>query len=488
MFAPPQSGAQGEKKRRIGLITISHLTKIFEGKGPRVTALEDVNLEIGKGDIYGIIGMSGAGKSTLLRCLTLLERPTSGQIMLAGQDIASLSGAQLRAARRGMGVVFQGYNLLMQKTVAENVAFPLRLEKGYDKAAVQARVAELLAIVGLEDRAGAYPAQLSGGQKQRVAIARALATQPEMLLCDEPTSALDPLTTKIHAGPADGYQQKAGRHHHHHHPRAFGGTGHLFHVAVISEGRLAESGAVADVFGSPRSCDKAAAGQRGVKTMAEFFNEYGALLWEGTLETLYMTLFATLFAYVLGLPMGVLLTVTKAGGVAPAPRFNAVFGWLVNLLRSLPFIILMFFIIPFTRLLVGTSIGATAALVPLTLSAAPFIARMVEQSLEEIDTGVIEAAQCMGATRWQIVTRVLLVESVPSLLRGLSISLITILGYTAITGSVGAGGLGNLAFRFGYQRYQKPVMYATVLLLILLVCVIQIIFDLAARKADKRTR
>ena len=119
------------------MITISHLTKIFEGKGPRVTAL---------------------------------ERPTSGQIMLAGQDIASLSGAQLRAARRGMGVVFQGYNLLMQKTVAENVAFPLRLEKGYDKAAVQARVAELLAIVGLEDRAGAYPAQLSGGQKQRVAI------------------------------------------------------------------------------------------------------------------------------------------------------------------------------------------------------------------------------------------------------------------------------------------------------------------------------
>jgi len=179
------------------LITISHLTKIFEGKGPRVTALEDVNLEIGKGDIYGIIGMSGAGKSTLLRCLTLLERPTSGQIMLAGQDIASLSGAQLRAARRGMGVVFQGYNLLMQKTVAENVAFPLRLEKGYDKAAVQARVAELLAIVGLEDRAGAYPAQLSGGQKQRVAIARAMANDPAILLADEPTGALDSATGRL---------------------------------------------------------------------------------------------------------------------------------------------------------------------------------------------------------------------------------------------------------------------------------------------------
>ena len=221
------------------MITISHLTKIFEGKGPRVTALEDVNLEIGKGDIYGIIGMSGAGKSTLLRCLTLLERPTSGQIMLAGQDIASLSGAQLRAARRGMGVVFQGYNLLMQK--------------GYDKAAVQARVAELLAIVGLEDRAGAYPAQLSGGQKQRVAIARALATQPEMLLCDEPTSALDPLTTKSMLALLTDINKKLG-------VTIIIITHELSvvqaicsHVAVISEGRLAESGAVADVFGSPRS-------------------------------------------------------------------------------------------------------------------------------------------------------------------------------------------------------------------------------------------
>ena len=194
-----------------------------------------MNLEIGKGDIYGIIGMSGAGKSTLLRCLTLLERPTSGQIMLAGQDIASLSGAQLRAARRGMGVVFQGYNLLMQKTVAENVAFPLRLEKGYDRAAVQARVAELLAIVGLEDRAGAYPAQLSGGQKQRVAIARALAMDPHVMLFDEATSKKLGVTIIIITHELSVVQAICS------------------HVAVISEGRLAESGAVADVFGSPRS-------------------------------------------------------------------------------------------------------------------------------------------------------------------------------------------------------------------------------------------
>lgn len=222
--------------------------------------------------------------------------------------------------------------------------------------------------------------------------------------------------------------------------------------------------------------------------MVEFFSQYSTLLLEGTWETLYMTFCSTLFAYVLGLPMGVLLTVTKKGGIAQAPRFNAIFGWLVNILRSLPFIILMFFIIPFTRLVAGTSIGATAALVPLTVSAAPFVARMVEQSLEEIDQSVIEASQCMGATKWQIITRVLLIESVPSLLRGLSISLITIIGYTAITGSVGAGGLGNLAYRFGFQRYQKSVMYATVAVLILLVCIIQGIFNLISRKADKRNR
>ena len=222
--------------------------------------------------------------------------------------------------------------------------------------------------------------------------------------------------------------------------------------------------------------------------MAEFFQQYGALLAEGTLETLYMTGAATLFSYVLGLPMGVVLTVTKPGSIAPAPRFNWLFGWVVNILRSLPFIILMFFLIPFTRALVGTSIGATAALVPLTISAAPFVARMVEQSLEEVDKGVLEAAVCMGATRWQIITRVLLVESVPSLLRGLSITIITIFGYTAVTGAVGAGGLGNIAFRFGYQRYQTDVMYATVVLVVILVCIIQSVCSFLARKSDKRNR
>ena len=180
----------------MALIEIQHLTKVFGTGADRVTALEDVSLRVEDGDIFGIIGMSGAGKSTLLRCLSMLEKPTSGQIVLDGSDLAAMNGAQLRAERRKMGVVFQGYNLLMQKTVAENVAFPLKLEKGFDKAAVAARGDELLELVGLADKAGAYPAQLSGGQKQRVAIARSLVNDPAILLADEPTGALDSQTSR----------------------------------------------------------------------------------------------------------------------------------------------------------------------------------------------------------------------------------------------------------------------------------------------------
>ena len=222
--------------------------------------------------------------------------------------------------------------------------------------------------------------------------------------------------------------------------------------------------------------------------MLDFLSNYGSLLLEGTGETLYMTFVPTLVSYLIGLPMGVLLTTTKPGGIMAAPRFHTVFGWFVNLFRSIPFMILIFFVLPVTRFLVGTSIGATAANVPLSIAAAPFVARLVEQSLEEIDQGVIEASRCMGATNWQIITRVLLVESVPSLLRGLSITIITIFRYTAVTGAVGAGGLGNIAFRFGYQRYQTDVMYATVALVVALVCIIQAVCSFLARKSDKRNR
>ena len=222
--------------------------------------------------------------------------------------------------------------------------------------------------------------------------------------------------------------------------------------------------------------------------MSELFTNYGELFLQGTLDTLFMTFVATLFAYIIGLPLGVLLTITKKGSIAPAPTFNAVFGWVINILRSLPFMILMIFVMPLTRIIIGSSIGTVAATVPLIIAAFPFVARMVETSFEEVDHGVIEAARCMGANNFQIVSRVLLVESVPSLLRGLSISTITILGYTAITGALGAGGLGDIAVRYGFHRYKPEVMYATIVLLIILVCIIQGFCNLASRTSDKRNR
>ncbi|MBE6898858.1 MAG: ATP-binding cassette domain-containing protein [Ruminococcaceae bacterium] len=176
------------------MIRIEHLSKIYQTK-TQVDALKDINLHVQPGDIYGIIGMSGAGKSTLLRCISFLEQPTSGSIFLDGTDMSSVSPRQLQEIRKEMGVIFQGYNLLMQKTIRKNIAFPLELNKT-PKADIDKRVDELLRIVGLSDKADFYPAQLSGGQRQRVAIARALATNPKVLLCDEPTSALDPLTTR----------------------------------------------------------------------------------------------------------------------------------------------------------------------------------------------------------------------------------------------------------------------------------------------------
>lgn len=177
------------------MIQIENLSKIFKGREGEVAALQDVSLTIDTGDIFGIIGMSGAGKSTLLRCLCTLEQPTSGRVLLDGTDLSTLTGKALLDTRRRMGVVFQGYNLLMQRTVRQNITFPLRMA-GRKGGETVKRADELLALVGLSDKAENYPSQLSGGQKQRVAIARALATSPEVLFCDEPTSALDSLTTQ----------------------------------------------------------------------------------------------------------------------------------------------------------------------------------------------------------------------------------------------------------------------------------------------------
>lgn len=176
------------------LIQIKDLHKVFKIKGRDVIALEGINLTIKEGEIFGIIGLSGAGKSTLVRCINFLEKPTSGAVVFDGQDLNTLSDKELRKARQEMGMIFQQFNLLMQRTALENVCFPLELA-GVKKDEVVKRAQELLEIVGLSERANAYPVQLSGGQKQRVAIARALATNPKVLLCDEATSALDPQTT-----------------------------------------------------------------------------------------------------------------------------------------------------------------------------------------------------------------------------------------------------------------------------------------------------
>lgn len=224
------------------------------------------------------------------------------------------------------------------------------------------------------------------------------------------------------------------------------------------------------------------------ESVSAFFAQYGNLLWQGSVDTLIMVAVSTLFAYLLGLPLGVLLNITKPDGIWPRRGFNSVAGWITNLGRSLPFLILMILLLDFTKLIVGTKIGIRGAIVPLIISATPFVARMVESSLAEVDAGVVEAAQSMGCTVPQIVFKVLLPEAKPSLLLGGSISTVTILAYTAIAGTVGAGGLGDLAIRYGYNRKVESMMWATVLVLIILVQVIQSIFSLLARKTDKRIR
>ena len=205
-----------------------------------------------------------------------------------------------------------------------------------------------------------------------------------------------------------------------------------------------------------------------LNTISEFFADYGDILLTGTRDTLVMVLVSTLFAYLLGLPLGVALTITQPHGIRPNKAVNQILGWIVNIGRSIPFIILM------------------VAIVPLVVSAAPFIARMVETSLAEVDAGVVEAAQSMGASTFQIIWKVYLPEAKPSLVLGGAISIVTILGYTAIAGTVGAGGLGDIAVRYGHQRFITSVMWVTVVILIILVQVVQSLFGWFSKRIDKR--
>lgn len=222
--------------------------------------------------------------------------------------------------------------------------------------------------------------------------------------------------------------------------------------------------------------------------LSAFLVQYAGLLGQGTLDTLVMVIGSTAWAYLVGIALGVLLVVLAPRGLHPHRRAYAVLGWAINMLRSLPFIILMVFISPFTRAVVGTSLGVRAAIVPLVVSAGPFVARMVEQSLAEVDSRLVEAAASMGASTWEIIVKVYLREGLPSLLRGLPIVTITILGYSAMAGVTGAGGLGDIAIRYGYQRYQNDVMVATILILVVLVQLIQTIGNLLVRIFDRRMR
>lgn len=232
------------------VIEIKNLYKSFISKDKTVEALEDINLTINEGDIYGIIGMSGAGKSTLVRCINYLEKPTSGTVIVDGKDLSKLSDKDLRELRHKVSMIFQHFNLLMQRNVRDNVRFPLEI-LGIKKEEANKKVAELLEIVGLSDKADAYPVQLSGGQKQRVAIARALATEPSILLCDEATSALDPSTTDSILKLLKEINEKMNI--------TIVMITHQMSVvedicqkvAIIDKGHLVETGAVSDVFTRP---------------------------------------------------------------------------------------------------------------------------------------------------------------------------------------------------------------------------------------------
>lgn len=210
------------------------------------------------------------------------------------------------------------------------------------------------------------------------------------------------------------------------------------------------------------------------------------MLLEGIKDTLYMTLTSTLIGYVIGLPMGILLTVTDKDGIHPNAAVYKVLDVIANMIRSVPFLILLIVLIPFTRFLIGRSYGPTATIVPLVIAAAPYIARMVESSLKEVDAGVIEAARSMGASNFTIVTKVMLVEARTSLIVGATISLGTILGYSAMAGTVGGGGLGDIAIRYGYTRWQTDIMIVTVILLVILFQIFQTIGMKLASNLDRR--
>lgn len=210
----------------------------------------------------------------------------------------------------------------------------------------------------------------------------------------------------------------------------------------------------------------------------------GVSIW----ETIYMVIISTVLAYAIGLPIGVVLNITSKDGICPNRAVNSVLGVIVNVFRSIPFLILLIWMLPVTQAIVGTMVGPTSVIVPLVVSAAPFVGRMVESSLNEIDKGVVEAAQSMGSSSWQIIYKVLIPESKPSLIIGAAISVTTILGYSAMAGIVGGGGLGSVAMNYGLYRYDDQIMFITIVIIVVIVQIFQEIGMMTAKKLDKRLK
>lgn len=450
------------------MIELKNVSKSFDTAEGKVDALKDVSITIEDGDIYGIIGMSGAGKSTLVRCINMLEKPTSGEVIVNGKRLDTMSPAQLRAARRNITMIFQQFNLLMQRNCLKNVCFPMELA-GASKKDAQNRAKELLALVGLPDKAKAYPAQLSGGQQQRVAIARALATNPKVLLCDEATSALDPKTTRQILELIRDINKKLGI-------TVVIITHQMSvvkevcnHVAILDDGIIAEEGLVSSVFTSPKS----EAARHLVFPGGEDMTVSDPLH-ERRLKLTFLNVAATSIPLVarLATEEGISANVISA---TTQKLSDEIYG---SMLLG----------IPNSQFDKATAVGTTATIVPLVVAAFPFVARLVESSLREVDPNIIEAAQSMGAKPMQIICKVMIPESIPSLLQNVTIALTTILGYSAMSGIIGGGGLGKVAIDYGYYRYKYLVMYAAVILLIILVQIFQSVGTRLALKSDKRLK
>lgn len=210
-----------------------------------------------------------------------------------------------------------------------------------------------------------------------------------------------------------------------------------------------------------------------------------SMIWTSTLETLYMVFFSTLFSLLIGFPIGILLTVTKEGNILERPKLNKILDFIINTLRSFPFIILMILLFPLSRIIVGTTIGSTAAIVPLSISAAPFVARMIEGALNEVDKGLIEASSSMGADNWTIIFKVMIPETMPHIIHGITVTVVSLIGFSAMAGTIGAGGLGDLAIRFGYQRFKTDIMVYAVIVIIIVVQLLQSLGNYLVYRAKK---